>query len=382
MSRHDRPRGIGGERFSTEPVGAVLRIGKKNDRGVPIERDRFYIALPHEDSSGKRPEHPSFAAFNKAAPDQRRHIRANLVSGSLRDAFDLQRYAYRLPKPPYDPPPNKRPGCEGDGKVAVRYVDGDFRNIPCPGDLCEFAQAGMCKVRLAILFRPRWSDTRWPASLMRYASHAEHNLASIYGLFDHVADVAFSLDLIDEKPYETEGYLALEKAGIPVFGMPFSMTLTERTNKQKGTRFPVVQFAPDGDLVGWLAGVLQQRRELGGARDALLLSAGMQPASVAEDDDDVIDVDHRELSVETTDAEPPKKEAPKKAAPPAEGPKPQPAPISSEAKSRILSAADAKGYDLEAVEDLVDASLNDLTADDEKPLLDRIELLPARKAAK
>ena len=380
MSRHDRPRGIGGERFSTEPVGAVLRIGKKNDRGVPIERDRFYIALPHEDSSGHRPLHPRFNAFNVAPPEHRTFVSGNLVHGSLRDAFDLQRYAYRLPKPAFQPPPSRRPACEGDGMQAIRYLgdgkradDEEFRSIPCPGDLCEFAQAGICKVRLTILFRPRWAEgAKLPAPLMRFASHAEHNLSSVYGLFDHVADVAHSLRILDAKPPETQGYAALEEAGVPMFGLPFSMTLTERTNPEKRTKFPVVKFAPDGDLVAWLMGVVQQREQLGAARETLLLSP--IPASVADDPDEVIDVDHQELSVEEESAQP-ATDSP--TAPPAPA-GPQPAPLSAEAKDRIARAAAAKGLDIDDIEDLIEAPLSDLTADDERPLLDRIELLPAK----
>jgi hypothetical protein len=375
MTRHDRPRGVGGERFSTEPVGAVLRIGKKGDRGNPVDRDRFYVASPHE-ADGVRPLHPSFEGYNTALPEKRRMVRANLVHGNLRDAFDLGRYAFRLPG--YEPPPNKRPGCEGDGKVAVRYLDGDFRNIPCPGDLCEFAQAGACKIRLTVLFRPNWQSDRLPAPLMRYASRGEHMLSSIYGLFDLVAEVAHNVGLIDEKPYETEGYRALEEAGVPMFGLPFSMTLTERTNKEKRARFPVVIFAPDGDLVAWMIGILQQREQLGGAREVFLLGAP-PPATVADDTDDVIDVDVRELEPEAREAGPvaPAVAVSVAPAPPAP-PQPQPAPIGDEAKKRILDAASAKGLDIDGLEDLIERSVSELMADDERLVLDRLELLPAK----
>lgn len=290
-----RPRGIGGDRFATEPVAAVLRIGKKGERGAPTDRDRFYVASPHE-VDGTRPLHPSFALFNEAPAARRRMVRCNLVHANLEDALDLQRYAFRLPGLPA--PPNRRPGCEGDGRDAVRFLDGEFRAIRCPGDLCEYAQCAACKIRLKVLFRPNWNDDRLPAPLMAYASRGEHMLSSVYGLFDHVAEVAHGVGLLPERPAETEGHRALEEHGVPVFGLPFSLTLTERTNKEKRTRFPVVIFAPDGDLVAWMMGVREQR---------LALSQGMPPAralppaSVADDEPAVIEADVLDLSPEAAE---------------------------------------------------------------------------------
>lgn len=302
MSRIDRPRGIGGDRFAVEPIGAVLRVGQKGPRGNPVERDRFTIAQPHE-VDGVRPLHPSFEVFNKSDASKRRYVRANLVHASLRDAFDLQRMAFRLPNHPS--PPGRHPGCQGDGSSAVRYVESEeFQTIPCPADLCEFAQAGICKIRLKVLFRPNWNDARWPAPLMAYSSRGEHMLSSIYGLWDHVAGLAASVGLLPEKPAETEGYKALEEYGVPMFGMPFSMSLTEKTQPKR--RFPVVVFAPDGDLVNWMLSVKEQRAELSEGRAPLALASGSPesseptvPHSVADDDADVIDADVRELEPET-----------------------------------------------------------------------------------
>ena len=123
-------------------------------------------------------------------------------------------------------------------------------------------------------------------------------LSSLYGLFDHVAEVAHGVGLLAEKPEETQGYRALEEHGVPVFGLPFSLTLTERTNKEQRTRFPVVAFSPDGDLVQWMMGVCSQVEALSEGRDALLL-----PASVADDTPEVIAADVLEVDPEAAAAD-------------------------------------------------------------------------------
>lgn len=277
-----RPRGIGGDRFATEPVDAVLRVGKKSPRGNPTETDRFFIADPIE-VDGVRPLHPSFAAYNQAEPDKRRLIRANLVHETAREAVDLARIAYRLTEFPSG---TREPSCRGDGRTAERWIGGEKQVIKCPGDLCQFAQKGQCKVFLKVLFRPRWNDSRWPAPLMKYTSRGEHMLSSLYGLFDHVAGVAHGLGLCPS-PEPTQGMDVLDAGGVSVFGMPFSISLASKTNKRQRTRFPVVRFAPDGDLLQWLLGQREARRQLAEASPQAL-----PPATV---DTDAIDVDLVEL---------------------------------------------------------------------------------------
>lgn len=269
-------------------MGAVLRIGKRGDRGSPVERDRFYVALPDK-VDNVRPLHPDFAIYNKAAPNKRRNVRARLVHGNLRDAFDLQRFAWGLPN--HERPDGQRPTCQGDGERAIRYVEGEFQEIPCPGDLCEFWACKACKQRLKIRFYPVWNDDRLPSPLTDYTSRGEHMETSLYGLFDFVANVAYEVGLLAEKPAETEGYKALEEHGVPVFGLPFMISLSEKTSKKAGgRRFPVVRFSPDGDIMAWMLGMKRNLEELSEGHEPLAL-----PASVADDPDEVIAADMEEV---------------------------------------------------------------------------------------
>lgn len=293
MSR-DRPQGWNGEVFGGEPVGAVLSVGVKSAAGgYPTDRDRFHIKLPHE-RDGIRPLHPSFAAFNAAKPDARRRVLANLMHMRIEDAVSFRRMMYRLPKQMtnrFPAPPNRRPQCEGNGRTAVRHLDTGFETIRGCGDLCEFAMnGGPCKPRLEVYFRPQWTREEWPAPLMKFASGSVYCLNSLLTFLDFVAEAATGAGLCPPSKEPGDGFDRLRDHGVPVMGLPFSLLLEERTSRERKTRFPVVEFAAEGDIMRWLDLTQAQIRQIAEGRVEL-------PAlpSVRELSDDEVALDSREL---------------------------------------------------------------------------------------
>jgi hypothetical protein len=59
--------------------------------------------------------------------------------------------------------------------------------------------------------------------------------------------------------------LGVDPDSIPLFGLPVSLQLQERTDPGQQRRFPVVSIvvAGDGDLIGWIVGQMERVRSLG-----------------------------------------------------------------------------------------------------------------------
>lgn len=294
MSGRERPQGWGGEVFGIEPVGAVLSNGRKKDgKGFPIEKDRLHIVLPHE-RDGERPLHPGFSAFNSAAPEKRRRILGQLVHMRFDGAVAFRRQMFRLPtqmEGRMPPPPNRRPQCEGNGRTATRHLETGFEEIRCPGDRCEFAMMKACKPRTEVLFRPVWSRDGLPTPLMMYSSSGEHQLQSLLGFLDYVAGIASAAGLCKPAEVAGDGYDRLVEAQVPAMGLPFSLLLEEKTNREKRTRFPVVLFTAEGDLVEWMMRTQEHIRQISDGRAKL----PELPASVRELPDEMLALDSREL---------------------------------------------------------------------------------------
>lgn len=247
-----------------EPVGAVLTIGTKGPSGAPTDRDRFYIKVP--DSSGDvRVPHPSFASYNfyPPAPDEwtaeqkaqyrerehakRRNIRGVLVHAEVDECFEWTRKAQKLPRPYVNH--SKLPACTGDGRKALRLqMAGDMighKEIPCPNELCEFAIAPnertppCCKPWGRLLFQPTWQDgSKLPTPLMKLTTQSWHSLAAILGFFDYFRKQAALCGV----------------PGAQLFGLPFELTLTEKSSPEKRTKFPVLRMTPLAQIQAFLIG--------------------------------------------------------------------------------------------------------------------------------
>ena len=263
---------------SKEPVGAVLTVGTKGANGAPTDRDRFYLKVP--DSQGnERVPHPAFAAYNffpqlgeEASEQQRgqhrerehakrRNMHAVLVHASEVDVFEWHRKAQKLPAPFQNH--SKLPSCTGDGVTAKRLaMVGDkveFKDIPCPNDLCQFAIAPnertppCCKPWARLLFQPVWNSgsdgkpSPLPTPLMKFTTQSWHTVAGLVGMFKHISEQAALLGA---------------QHGVNLYGLPFEMTLIQKSDAEKKSKFPVVRFSPTVTLQEFLIRQAQRVQQL------------------------------------------------------------------------------------------------------------------------
>ena len=275
MTTYDHIEGLSGR----EPVGAVLRIGKKGPKGNPIDNDRFYICQTQMGDDGRRPEHPSFKPFNKA---QSVSIRANIVHATVADAWNHHRRAQVLGPAWKQWPkahPNMRPICEGDGVKATRLYgigeDGveDWQEIDCPNNLCEFSER--CPPMSRLYFRPRFPNhPELPLPLMKWASKSWNSSANVKGFFEYVDAQAHQIGLADYS----------------LFGLPFILELAKKKQASKGRSFPVVSMSPDCDLIEFFVGQ-RARLEAAGGSVPQLVGATSEEEGVPIIDVDAVDLE-------------------------------------------------------------------------------------------
>ena len=297
-----------------EAIGAVLRIGvaksQQFQKGVRKER-AFSFILPHRDDSGDRPLHPDFAAYNRLAEKARTVVRGNLTSetqypdengegGAMKQFYGARVLGPRWQAWPKSPP-SGRWVCHGDGKNATRLhgvTDGeeDWREIPCPARLCEFAQSvdgkrPLCTPKSTFIFQPRWGDW-WPQGEKRppeirtkFETGSPNTGANLSSFFDEIHR-------------EAEPWFR----GLPysLYGLPFVMNLVERTKPSEKRRWPEVIFSVDGSLAKFFAAQRKLLEDFGGQTPALI-GAGDEPE--AETVDSMKDLEQA-IEVEATDVTP------------------------------------------------------------------------------
>lgn len=276
-----QPHGIRGLE-GREPVGACVAIGRKGDRGQPIENDRFFFVLPHAEGSGQnavRAPHPAFGVFNSARPEQRRVLYGNIVHARESECFERHLKAQVLTGQPGHP--DKRPACVGDGDRAVRWFPNDpndFREIPCPNDACEFRQGkACCKPWMRFLFRPLWSAERQgldlskgplPSPLVKLTSASWNSTAAFIGLFRYVEAQARAFGIRHHS----------------LFGLPIMITLGRKTKPSEQRSFPVMSVTVDGDLQAFLWAQRERRLAIDAAPVAAITDDEQQdPAEVHRD---------------------------------------------------------------------------------------------------
>jgi len=218
-------------------IGAAVSLGiKESSRGFPIEKDRFHIVMPHE-ADGRRPHHPAFAAFNNAKPEHRRMLRGIIMSAEQGDCFE---YYFRAQTEGRKAKmhPKKIPFCQSDGVTATRWVGGDeFKEMPCLNEKCQYRTCTppACSPYMRLMFMLRWSEdakVKLPSMVVTFTSKSWSTTNSAAGLFNQAVDILKNLG-----------------AEPNLFGLPFTMTLAERTNSEKRSRYPTVKFALDGDVM-------------------------------------------------------------------------------------------------------------------------------------
>jgi hypothetical protein len=281
-----------------EPVGAILRIGRKGDAGQPIENDRFFFVSPQperktikrgggEASIQFRQLHPDFGMFNDMPAESRRSLKVNLVHSAHQDAYLAHLRAQQLaPATKYPPHPNGAPACVGDGEKATRYYglteDGehDFREIDCPNDLCEFRQEGnrRCAPFARLYFRPHWKgESPLPTPLTKLTTRSWNSAANLKGFFEYVSEQAEQL--------------GIERGRLNLFGLPLTIHLGRKTKRDKGHSFPVLTFTPEIDLIAFFA---RQRKALDEAGATPRQIVGAQ--SEEETADEVVTADFQDVT--------------------------------------------------------------------------------------
>lgn len=268
-----------------EPVGAVLTIGTKSaDKGFPTDRDRFYIKVP-DSSNDVRVNHPSFGAFNAAAPELRRSVRGVLVHASESECFEWHRKAQKLP-PPFQNH-SKLPACTGDGKQAKRLAllmpekTVKHLDMPCTNELCQYAQAPndrtppACKPWARLLFQPVWQTDKLPTPLMKFVTQSWHSISAIVGFFDYIREQAALCGI--ENPN--------------LFGLSFEITLTEKSSPERKTKFPVIRITPTVQVQAFLIQQAQRIGQLAERRQYVAL------LDAPERDPVVLAADHETVSV-------------------------------------------------------------------------------------
>lgn len=275
-------RGIAGLE-GKDPVGAVLTIGTKGAKGFPVDRDRFYIKVP--DSSGDvRAPHPAFTVFNTAEPEKRKSIRGVLVHAQADECFEWHRKAQKLP-PPFRNH-SKMPACEGDGKQAKRLVmlEGgkvEHQDIACPNELCQFAIApnertpSCCKPWARFLFQPVWQTDKLLTPLMKLTTQSWNSIKAFVGFFDFIEKQA-RLCGVDNPQ---------------LFGLPFEITLGQKSDAEHKTAFPVLRITPLVIIQAFLIGQAERGQQLAERKQYVAL------LDAPEQSPDVLHMDHAEVSV-------------------------------------------------------------------------------------
>ena len=271
-----------------DPIGAAISIGIKSPRGFPTDKDKFFIVSPRE-VDGVRPQLPQFAPFHQQSADKRRILRGVLTHATRDQCFEHRLSMRAFPKG-YPAPrshPNMRPVCEGDGKQAVRWMQDkageDFQPIRCPHDQCEFRQLTppLCKPFMRVLFGLRWPDGNpLPTPLVKYTSGAWSTTANWIGFFD-VLDEAIRWCVEEQNIWPAPTY----------YGLPFTMSLIESTNRQKKTRFPTVIVSPDVTPASFFMAQRSQLLELKSSEPAPAITDERLQA------DDVVDEDIKTITV-------------------------------------------------------------------------------------
>ena len=267
----DKPRGIAGLQ-GREPVSVVLSLGIKNAQGVPVEKDRLHLVVPHE-ADGRRGHHAGFAAFNNAAPERRQMIRGNLVHATERECFELNLRAQVAKSLGLPAHPNKRPVCQGDGVRAQRWCGiadepDNYTEVQCLNERCQarLTEPSQCKPFARLLFRLRWPDGNpLPSVVAKFTTGGWNTAANLRGFFDQIDRTARQIGLTQ----------------YTLFGLPFTLTLHQQTKASARRKFPVVAISPDMDLIEFFGRQQEQIAQLKTVNPVDLLS-GPETSAEAE----------------------------------------------------------------------------------------------------
>lgn len=292
---------------SRAPLAVAVSLGVKGPSGNPEDTRRFFVVNARANGKGReavRALHPDFASFNArylppprpddgataevfraweerrdtaAAARVKHAAKCSVINGTLihagRESVHIQLSAYKLKGHEH---PKGAPSCEGDGVKARRWIDGDYRPIVCPNEMCPHRVRGVkppdCKPFGLLVFQLRFESL--PNLPAKFSTGAWESCANLQGFFDD----------LDRQSRE----LGVEQPNY--YGLPFKLQITERSNAEKRTKWPVVSivadFKPGQTLQGFL---LRQQSDMRQLRDERRLLSVRSATDEAEDEDAISD---------------------------------------------------------------------------------------------
>lgn len=284
---------------SKQTVGACLSLGIKPEgsRGYPQEKDRFHIVTAKTEERGEgrnkieyRPHEPRFAAFNDASIHIKRVFYGMLCYHKEEECWHPSYGMYRFPGGSSLPNPRtKRFACIGNGKTAERWLNNEAAAIPCPAEACPYRQGDSpgCKPRMRLWFMPRWLHSQGKdfarylpdgslkvlleRPIMRFATQSREARDTFAGMLKQVEEQAAMLGGIRS-----------------LYGLPFTMALSEQTNPEKRTKWHETTFTLGGDWFEWMKWQADAFGQLAAAPPLVALGS----ASAAELDAETVGAEH------------------------------------------------------------------------------------------
>lgn len=223
-----------------------------------------------------REGHPQFEAFNTCDPKLSRVIKCRIIHWKEEDCFRKFLGAYQPPVG--GKVPDGSWWCRGDAKRAIRYVNGEKKEITCPNRMCEYMQDNFgpqknmphCKPHMSIIAQFDMPDNSLPKVVFQWDSQSWNNVANAEAMFGLIQSTARNL-----------GY----KDNFPVFGLPFIMVIKERVKGQR--KFPEVSFSIDGDMMDWMQKVREHSMMVRGQQSELPLAEEPKQLGYTQKDIDV-----------------------------------------------------------------------------------------------
>lgn len=288
------------EDLTTSHIQARVIIGYCDDKGVPRNKDRFFIVEPRvgrQVSVGSSTQdrallHPACRAWNYQQDGKTlagdRSIRIRIQHLDVEDAYTVGCICFRAEGDRTAPkPPGKSPYCKSSDMVtASRWNGTAFADMPCEGRACPlrqtyFQESGgrqYRKVDAKTLFRlvGRIDEEGVPALLVSVVTGSDYNVTQFAGLLDSVgkqwADLCAAIGV---------------DVPIPGYGLPIRLQVYESTGDN--SRFPRIHYTLDCDIEELFQREVTRRQrmssyghQLAAIESQRLLTA---PASFDVDDD-------------------------------------------------------------------------------------------------
>lgn len=284
----------------TSHVQARVIVGFCDDRGVPRNKDRFFIVEPRvgrqvqvgNSVQDRALLHPQAEAWNWQGDGKTRvlagdrSIRIRLQHTDTEDAYSIGCLCFRAEGDPKAPkPPGKSPYCKSSDMVTASRWDGKaFTDIPCLGKSCPLRQTYYTgtgdkqyrKVDARTLFRMvgRIDEEGVPALLVSVVTGSDYNVAQFGGFLDSTA-----------KQWDELCVAIGQEIPFPGYGLPVRLLIYESTGE--GSRFPRIHYTLDCDIEELFQREIARRARMSNFRNQLAAVSTplLLPASFDVDDD-------------------------------------------------------------------------------------------------